>query len=443
MIPPPVPPPLRGKPAPGMVIAGKVRLDQLLGKGGMGAVWRGTHLTLGTPVAVKFMGDSSPEALARFQREAQVAAQIRSSNVVAIHDFGIENDLPYIVMELLDGEDLGVRLKRIQRLTLAETVQILLPVARGLERAHQAKLVHRDLKPENIFLVREGDEDVPKILDFGIAKTLVADPDGFDVTSEGAVLGTPYYMSPEQSRARRDIDHRADLWALGVIIYRMVTGNRPFSGVTATALAVQICTEAPPSVSSVMPELPPQLDAFFARALAKDPAGRFQSARELAQAFAEIAGYAGHLGGTPLPSWSGALTGPLGVSGSLTRTGPTGPPVEPPTGASVQSGPNWRVVAIIAATTLLILGGGLVVFFGKKTNQASPSDPSLAASTIAVAPVASPSPVITPLPSGAPSAEVTELGELDEPPPIEPSAKPAVKAVKPAASARKKRDLGY
>ena len=266
------------------MVAGKVRLEQLLGKGGMGSVWRGTHLTLGTPVAVKFMADSNPESLARFQREAQVAAQIRSSNVVAIHDFGVEDGLPYITMELLDGEDLGMRLKRVQRLTLAETVEILIPIARGLDRAHAAKLVHRDLKPENIYLVREGDEEVPKILDFGIAKTLIDDPDSFNVTRDGAVLGTPYYMSPEQARALRDVDHRADLWALGVILFRVITGRRPFEGMTAAALAMQICTEPAPRVGAVHPELSPEWDVFFDRALAKDPAQRFQSAREMAQA---------------------------------------------------------------------------------------------------------------------------------------------------------------
>ncbi len=447
MIPPPVPPPLRGKPAPGLVVGGKVRLEQLLGKGGMGSVWRAIHLTLGTPVAVKFMADSTPEALARFQREAQVAAQIRSSNVVAIHDFGVENDLPYIVMELLDGEDLGARLKKTQRLSLLETAQILLPVARGLERAHQAKLVHRDLKPENIYLVREGDEDVPKILDFGIAKTLLAGPDSFDVTHDGAVLGTPYYMSPEQSRARRDVDHRADLWALGVIIFRMITGTRPFNGVTAAALAVQICTEPPPSVTSFVPELPTQLDAFFERALAKDPAQRFQSARELAQAFAEIAGYAAHLSRTPLSSLTGSTTGPLGVSGSFARTGVTGPPVVPATTVTTPPGTNWRPIAIGAVTTLLVVGGGLFIVFGKKTNSAG--EPSLAASTIAAAPVIQQPPPITPVvsaaPSAAPTAEAMELGELDEPVAADTAAKATVKSVKPATSARKKpsRDLGY
>ena len=432
-------------------MGGKVRLEQLLGKGGMGAVWRATHLTLGTPVAVKFMADSTPEALARFQREAQVAAQIRSSNVVAIHDFGVENELPYIVMELLDGEDLGARLKRMQRLSLTETAQILLPVARGLERAHHAKLVHRDLKPENIFLVREGDEDVPKILDFGIAKTLVSDPDSFDVTHDGAVLGTPYYMSPEQSRARRDIDHRADLWALGVIVFRMVTGRRPFNGSTAAALAVQICTEPPPPVGSIAPDLPAQLDAFFERALAKEPGHRFQTAREFAQAFAEVAGYAAHLARTPLPTWSGSTTGPLGLSGSFARTGPTGPPVEPATGVTTPPTPgtNWRPIAIIAATTLLVLGAGLFVVFGKKTNSAVQTETSLAVSTNAANPVVSQvvnaAPVANAAPSTAPSAEPTELGELDEPAPTETTAKTTAKSVKPVTSARKKpsRDLGY
>jgi eukaryotic-like serine/threonine-protein kinase len=366
----------------------------------------------------------------------------------------MEDDLPYIVMELLDGEDLGARLKRMQRLSLAETAQILLPVARGLERAHHAKLVHRDLKPENIFLVREGDEDVPKILDFGIAKTLVSDPDSFDVTHDGAVLGTPYYMSPEQSRARRDIDHRADLWALGVIIFRMVTGRRPFNGSTAAALAVQICTEPPPPVGSIAPDLPAQLDAFFERALAKEPGHRFQSAREFAQAFAEVAGYAAHLSRTSLPTWSGSTTGPLGLSGSsgsFARTGPTGPPIEPAMGVTTppNSGTNWRPIAIIAATTVLVLGAGLFLVLGKKANPASQTETSLAVSTNAANPVVSQvvnaAPVASAAPSVVPSAEPTELGELDEPAPADTTVKTTVKSVKPATSARKKpsRDLGY
>lgn len=435
----------RIKPAAGLVVAGKVRLEQLLGKGGMGSVWRGTHLTLGTPVAVKFMGDSNPEALARFQREAQVAAQIRSSNVVAIHDFGVEDGLPYITMELLDGEDLGMRLKRVQRLSLAETVEILIPIARGLDRAHSAKLVHRDLKPENIFLVREGDEEVPKILDFGIAKTLLEDPDSFNVTRDGAVLGTPYYMSPEQARAQRDVDHRSDLWALGVILYRVITGRRPFEGLTAAALAVQICTEAAPRVGAVFPELSPEWDAFFDRALAKDPAQRFQSARELAQAFAQVAGQTMQFGRTPMPSWSGASMGPASVSNPLTGTGPTGQPIEHTTGAGTNVNSNRRTLAIVAATTLLVVVGGLFAFLGQRSKNAVQIEPSLAQSTIpAVTPTLQP--VVSALVEiPEPSAEVVELIDSAAPPVTDTAAKSQAKTGKPAGSATKKRsrDLGY
>lgn len=429
------------KPAPGLIIGGKVRLDNLLGKGGMGAVWRGTHLTLGTPVAVKFMADSTPEALARFQREAQVAAHIRSSNVVAIQDFGVENGLPYMVMELLDGEDLGARLKRVPRLSLHETAHILLPISRGLERAHQAKLVHRDLKPENIFLVREGDEEVPKILDFGIAKTLVADSDAFNMTSDGAVMGTPYYMSPEQSRARRDVDHRADLWALGVILFRLITGKRPFDGVTAASLAVQICTDPPPKVGSLAPDLPPQLDVFFERALAKDPNQRFQSAREMAQAFAEIAGYTLPLGRTPLPSMSNAPTGSWGMSHSLGGTGAATPQ---PTGAPVVPTTNRRTIALVAVATLALGGIGLFLLANKPSNPPVSPEAGLAKSTIAVA--APPVQSSAPAPSASAAPEVPQIEPPDdiEVAPAQTTEKTTVKAAKPATSTKKhSRDLGY
>lgn len=433
------------RPAPGLVIGGKVRLEGLLGKGGMGSVWRGTHMTLGTSVAVKFVADSTPDALARFQREAQVAAQIRSSNVVAIHDFGIDEGLPYIVMELLVGEDLGARLKRVERLSLADTAHILLPVARGLERAHAAKLVHRDLKPENIFLVREGDDEVPKILDFGIAKALVTDTESFDVTREGDVLGTPYYMSPEQSRAKRDVDHRADLWALGVILFRVVTGRRPFMAPTAAALAVQICVEPAPRVGTILPELPPELDAFFDRALAKDPAQRFQSARELAHAFGVIAGHSMQFGRTPLPSLTGQPPA-AGGPGALTGTGSTGATsasIATSTGAT-KAGSDKRMLGIVAGTTALVVVGGLFAFLGQRSKGDSTPPPSLAQSTIAAT-------VLPPAPSASalvaapePSAAPTEAVDVDEPLVVETAPKSTAKTAKPATSTKKhSRDLGY
>jgi eukaryotic-like serine/threonine-protein kinase len=276
-------------PAVGELVAGKYRLTRMLRRGGMGSVWLATHVDLEIDVAVKFMAGEidGDDLLMRFVREARLAAQIRSTHVVKIFDHGIDEGLPYMVMELLAGEDLGARIKARGRLSIAETARVLLPVARGLARAHEAGLVHRDLKPENIFLAREGDDEVPKILDFGIAKSLNAQTLG-QVTALGTLLGTPSYMSPEQLRGE-GIDHRADLWALGVITYRALTGARPFEGKNIGDLILKIFNEPVASVRTHDVEPSERLDAFFTKALARDPAARFQSALDLAHALAALA----------------------------------------------------------------------------------------------------------------------------------------------------------
>src|SRR5579862_6191242 len=198
--------------AEGLVVANRFRLGQMLGRGGMGSVWRAMHLGLDVPCAVKFIeGElaSLPEAQARFEREAKAAAQLRSPNVVQILDHGVCEGTPYIAMELLDGEDLGKRVAKTGTLHPRDLNVIVTQVCRALTKAHAQGIVHRDLKPDNIFLVRDDDREIAKVLDFGIAKAGVAGGVGGSNTRTGAMLGTPYYMSPEQAQGTRAVDFRS------------------------------------------------------------------------------------------------------------------------------------------------------------------------------------------------------------------------------------------
>ncbi|MRG95114.1 protein kinase domain-containing protein [Polyangium spumosum] len=279
--------------AEGQLIAGKIRLERPLARGGMGAVWIAHHLKLDRAVAVKFMEPAlaaSEVARARFEREARAAAQIQSAHVVEVHDYGVEGETPYIVMELLRGEDLAARLDKRGKLDLAEALRVTQPICKALRRAHELGLVHRDLKPGNVFLARQDDEEIVKLLDFGIAKAVTpGTPQSGDVTRSGNLVGSPLYMSPEQIRKSKEVDHRSDLWSLGVILYQMLTGRTPFVEDEVGAVLVAICTDPIPRPSSLTPELGPEVDRFFDRALARDPAERFQSSRELIEALEALA----------------------------------------------------------------------------------------------------------------------------------------------------------
>ncbi|WP_437627861.1 serine/threonine-protein kinase [Sorangium sp. So ce1151] len=273
--------------AEGSVIAGRYRLERMLARGGMGSIWVARHLQLDVGVAVKLMASeyaASTTARARFEREARAAAQLKIPNVVHVHDYGIEDDTPFLVMELLEGEDLETRLAREGRLTEAATLTIVTQVCKALRRAHEMGVIHRDLKPANLFLSRQDEDELVKVLDFGIAKAegmLLAGKE----TKTGTLVGSPYYMSPEQVRRSKSLDRRSDLWSVGVIIYRCLTGRLPFPGEEIGEVFVAICTEDFPLPSSLAPELGPEVDRFFARALMRDPEHRFQSASELAEAF--------------------------------------------------------------------------------------------------------------------------------------------------------------
>lgn len=267
----------------GRIIAGRYRLQAKLGQGGMGSVYRAVHLEMGSTVAVKLLEPTMAESkvtVARFRREAQAAASIRSQHVVQILDFGIDGDCPYLVMEYLMGESLASRLSRQGALPPTFVAHVMGQVGKALERAHAIRIVHRDLKPDNIFLVRDGNEIIAKVLDFGIAKTETNSVfDGTIETQSGAILGTPHYMSPEQAAGRDTVDHRADIWSLGVIVFQCLTGFRPFNGSTVGGLVVAICSDPLPKPSE-RGSVPKGTDAWFAKAAARNKAERWSSVAE-------------------------------------------------------------------------------------------------------------------------------------------------------------------
>jgi serine/threonine-protein kinase len=280
------------------LIAGKYKLVRLLGKGGMGSVWEGVHVTLGSRVAVKFIEHElafNDEARRRFDNEARAAARLQSRYVVSVHDHGVMPDgRPFIVMEFLRGRSLEERLLAEGSIGLREGAIIVAQVCRALGKAHEQGIIHRDLKPENIFLARspDDDEEVAKVVDFGIAKFTAAAPGLSSSTQTGTLLGTPFYMSPEQARGLKHIDHRSDLWALGVVAYRSVAGALPFEGEAVGDILVRICTQEPVPPSSLNSALPAAFDAWFSRCVAKEPGDRFQSAHSLAASLLSIAGLA-------------------------------------------------------------------------------------------------------------------------------------------------------
>jgi len=285
----------------GRVLAEKYLLIERLGEGGFGSIWRAEHQVLKSPIAVKLIDLEMARregAVERFLREAQATAALRSPHVVQVLDYGLDRRIesegqpeveqPFIVMELLEGENLAERIARIGALSPLEVVRVVTHVARAMSRAHELGIVHRDLKPENIFLVSNGDEEVAKVLDFGVAKfASPMDLNGDTYTQTGSLVGTPYYMSPEQAQGNKTVDYRSDLWALGVIAFEMLTGKRPFDSEALGDLVLCICVRDIPVPSQFGP-VPAGFDDWFARATARDPEQRFQSARELALSLLEL-----------------------------------------------------------------------------------------------------------------------------------------------------------
>jgi eukaryotic-like serine/threonine-protein kinase len=278
----------------GTTIAEKYRVDRLIGRGGMGAVFEATNVSIGKRVALKFLDREAArdhEAVMRFQREAETASAVESAHIVHIFDSGSSGDgRPFLVMELLTGEDLRSALKREERVPLDDALHITAQVLRALARAHAAGIVHRDLKPDNVFLCRRDDDPMfVKIVDFGISKITRAGATADTLTRRGSVLGTAFYMSPEQAQAFPDIDGRTDLFSVGAILFEALTGRPPHVGTVYEAVLIDICTKDAPDVREFAPEVPEAIADVIRRALQRDRDRRFESAADFYDALSQAA----------------------------------------------------------------------------------------------------------------------------------------------------------
>jgi len=351
----------------GRVLAGKYVVERRIGEGGMGLVYVGLHRDIDKRVAIKVLRDDlsrRPEVVARFRREARSASRIGHENIVDISDFGeTTHGASYFVMEFLEGEDLANVLGREATVDLERACAIVLQCCRALSATHAKGIVHRDIKPENIFLTkREGVDDFVKIVDFGIAKMSDIETDGAPgrkLTKTGMIFGTPEYMSPEQA-AGKELDHRVDVYALGIILYECLAGRVPFEGDTFMGVLTQHLFAELPPIRDVNPNaaLSREIELVIQKALAKDPNDRYQDTDELAEAV------------------RCALDGRLSRATALTPPAATAPPsfgdFEP---VPRRKSPRW----LWAATLLGAVGALAWGAFGSSYGQGSPSDPEEAA----------------------------------------------------------------
>jgi serine/threonine-protein kinase len=319
----------------GRTVAGRYVVRALLGAGGMGAVYEAEHTGLGKPVAIKFVDSefvSDEHVVARFAREARVMSRLDSAHVVTIFDTGSEDGRPFLVMELLRGEDLGNRLRRTRTVPRDEALHVIAQVLKGLARAHAAGIVHRDLKPDNVFLLsKDGDASFAKIVDFGVSKIdrPRAGTTPLALTGRGTVIGTPFYMAPEQAQAASDVDGRADLYSVGAILFECLTGRPPHTGESYEQVILSICMREAPDVRAVDPTISAELAAFVARALARNKDVRFGSAEVMLAALHEVA--PAERARVPLdPVTSGTLLSGGGIAsggGAASASAPEGPSV--------------------------------------------------------------------------------------------------------------------
>jgi eukaryotic-like serine/threonine-protein kinase len=466
----------------GDVIDQKYRVTRLIGKGGMGSVYEGEHILVERRVAIKVLEPAleRERAIARFEQEARSAGRIGNEHILDIYDIGsLPDGSRYLVAEYLDGETLRARIHRLGRLSPRVAAPLVLELLDGLGAAHRAGVVHRDLKPDNVFLVRQkaGRSDFVKLIDFGVSRFETLGDDRLRMTTTGAVVGTPHYLSPEQARGRRDADARSDLFAVGIMLYEMVTGEVPFKAESFNDLLFQIVLEAPTPPERIVTDLDPAFAQIIAKAMAKDPADRYQSADELADAlrrWATASGVALLYSPQSVPSGDGeqpsppALTTPDGGAAIRATSVPAPTPSAFGTSQLATGNRGWvargmRKVGTLGAVTAVaaVIAAALGVSLARRTGP--PSQESAGEPSSLTAPPGEPNaPSVLPASAAQPStssgaggsptddaaaAAQTARAAAATTPPRLPQATRGLRsvpsAVPSAAAPRRRRDFGY
>lgn len=416
-----------------LLIAGRYRLRRPIGEGGMGGVWEATDQVLGCPIALKVVpekhltGDRTQQ-IQRFLREARLAAQVQHPSVVRVTDFGVHEDTPYIAMELLEGESLADRMYREPSLEIEEAVQICIGVLRGLGAAHEADVVHRDIKPENVQLVSTVEGLYPKLIDFGISLGTDQNKQRVSaVTTNGHVFGTPLYMSPEHARGL-DIDGRADLYSLGVVLYEMVALQPPFEAENAADMMAAIVRDTAVEPCAIRPSVPKALSDAIMKVLSKEPDDRFATANEMARALAAA-----------VPAASADVTGPVTLSSGVHRVSTES---RAPTAAYSLPTTKRRSPALVLGLLVLSASVGLIVKIqaepdpsveAQVTRSADAAETSAAETEVVDEEGGASEPVVA---MGEELGETAETGETTEPgEPAAPLAEPTSEPTRPERSA--------
>ena len=381
----------------GEILAGKYRIERVLGVGGMGAVVAARHLQLDTRVAIKFLlpgmlGDEN--AVSRFAREARAAVKITSEHVARVFDVGtLDNGAPYMVMEFLEGGDLAAWLQQGGPLPIEQAVDFVLQACVAVADAHSLGIVHRDLKPANLFCVRRSDgQFLIKVLDFGISKLIdgAASSARMSMTSTTAVMGSPLYMSPEQMQSPKGVDASTDIWALGIVLFELLTGKVPFTGTTFGEIAVKVATQLPPPMRAERPDVPPDLEAAIRKCLRPNRDDRYRNVAELAVAIipfgpararTSVDRISGILHASSPPD--AAFDAAPAIRGTILAPGTIGPFGGTAPGAA----PRRRAAVAVVVGALVVLGTALAILARSRGGGAEGAHPPEAALSLGAIPV--------------------------------------------------------